>query len=564
MNLIYENAVFTIVAAAGEDSAFGLPGVSRRAREPQASATVDGRQLVSAVEPFRNDSESKWNSRAWTYQEGLFSTRQLIFGSNQVSLHCIKGEKCEIFTSPVARHAESAPSNKARIRSVWEHIELCSKRDLTCDADTIKALKATIQAFNDDPEDPVAELWGVPLSRTLTPLDHTQESGRASYAGSSSTGLLSRSIFASTTALFGYGLAWQLSGSTPGERATLRRRKDFPTWSWASCTGYIKFQRMPFLAGEGAVMPDPELELCMESVDGLLIPIANYLACNYPPRPSRYLHVEGWSVRDALTVHLSEDGIFASLDLWDPKYEMVGPVKLDSLPDENDHGPTAKVLSQRRNSRKRWEALIVWFSPKGENNDIKPFIILLTRVDDPSHPESHVYERVGHISQLTITRMPKDRRRAAAAAKVNVPQGPRPTAKWAADIIREIDDRSEKMWESFGHRQAHTAASHDDSAIHSPAADSQPDKAPLSAVETVHSDVLANEQTVSKVTQSALEDDELGSGTDVDYSSLSEASSEDTDDSVTGDYTIDSLISRGRAERYFPRIPMVKRKFILR
>lgn len=310
-------------------------------------------------------------------------------------------------------------------------------------------------------------------------------------------------------------------------------------------------------------MPDPELELCIESVDGLLIPITDYLAANDHPRPSRYLHAEGWSVRDALTVYLSEDGVFASLDLGDPKYEMIGPVQLDSLPDENDHGPTAKVLSQRRNSRKCWEALIVWFSPKGENNAIKPFIILLARVDDPSHRGSHVYERVGHISQLTITRMPKKRRR-AAAAKVNVRQGPRPTTKWAADIIREMEERSEKMWESFRHRQGNMVASHDDSAIHSPVTDPQTEKASLSAVETAHSDVLANEQTVSKVTQTAMEDDELSSGTDGDYSSLSEASSEATDDSVTGDYTIDSLISRGRSERYFPRIPMVRRKFILR
>lgn len=312
---------------------------------------------------------------------------------------------------------------------------------------------------------------------------------------------------------------------------------------------------MPFLAGEGAVMPDPELELHIESVDGLPIPIVDYLAGSNNPRPSRYLHVEGWSVRDALTVHLSEDGVFASLDLGDPKYEMIGPVQLDSLPDENDHGRTAKVLSQRRNSRKRWEALIVWFSPKGENNAIKPFIILLTQVDDLSQPASHVYERVGHISQLTITRMPKKRRR-AAAAKVNLPRGPQTTTKWATETIREMEEHSAKMWEGFGNM----AAIPDNSVVNSPVADPpQLDKEPVSAVETAH-----EEQIGSNVTRAAMEDDDFSSGTDGDYSSLSEASSEDTDDSVTGDYTIDSVISRGRAERYFPRIPMVRRKFILR
>lgn len=316
---------------------------------------------------------------------------------------------------------------------------------------------------------------------------------------------------------------------------------------------------MPFLAGEGAVMPDPELELHIES-DGLLIPIADYLAGSNHPRPSRYLHVEGWSVRDALTVHLSEDGVFASLDLGDPKYEMIGPVQLDSLPDEKDHGRIAKVLSQRRNNRKRWEALIVWFSPKGENNAIKPFIILLTRVDDPRHPGGHVYERVGHISQLTITRMPKKRRR-AAAVKVNLPRGLRPMTKWATETIREMEERSAKMWEGFGN----TAAIPDGSVVNSPVADPpQLDKEPVSAVEAAHLDVLVDEHTGSNVAHTVVEDDDFSSGTNGDYSSLSEASSEETDDSVTGDYMIDSLVSRGRADRYFPRIPMERRKLILR
>ncbi|KAI8167287.1 Nitrogen assimilation transcription factor nit-4 [Colletotrichum sp. SAR 10_65] len=85
MHVIYRQAIFTIVAAAGSDSAFGLPGVSIR-RQTQAHANVRGRLLASALEPFTNTSKSiKWNTRAWTYQEGVFSVRQLIFDAHQVT-----------------------------------------------------------------------------------------------------------------------------------------------------------------------------------------------------------------------------------------------------------------------------------------------------------------------------------------------------------------------------------------------------------------------------------------------------------------------------------------------
>ncbi|KAI8200211.1 Nitrogen assimilation transcription factor nit-4 [Colletotrichum sp. SAR 10_76] len=86
MHVIYRQASFTIIAAAGSDSTFGLPGVSIRRRQTQAHANVGGRLLVSALEPFTHSSKSiKWNTRAWTYQEGVFSVRQLIFDTHQVT-----------------------------------------------------------------------------------------------------------------------------------------------------------------------------------------------------------------------------------------------------------------------------------------------------------------------------------------------------------------------------------------------------------------------------------------------------------------------------------------------
>jgi hypothetical protein len=41
MDRIYQNAEVTIIAAAGSDSKYGLPGVGKRHRDPQPSAVSE-------------------------------------------------------------------------------------------------------------------------------------------------------------------------------------------------------------------------------------------------------------------------------------------------------------------------------------------------------------------------------------------------------------------------------------------------------------------------------------------------------------------------------------------
>lgn len=72
MDIIYEHAQMTIVAAAGEGPSYGLPGVSTRLRSPIATCTVKGLNLRALPEnPIELTRCSKWIKRGWTYQEGL-------------------------------------------------------------------------------------------------------------------------------------------------------------------------------------------------------------------------------------------------------------------------------------------------------------------------------------------------------------------------------------------------------------------------------------------------------------------------------------------------------------
>ncbi|KAF2867743.1 heterokaryon incompatibility protein-domain-containing protein, partial [Massariosphaeria phaeospora] len=94
MDLIYENADLTIVAAAGQNDQYGLPGIGTRAdtqakRPPQPAATIGNLQLVSSLPDIELYlSESKWSTRGWTYQEALLSRRCLMFFTSQVYFVC--------------------------------------------------------------------------------------------------------------------------------------------------------------------------------------------------------------------------------------------------------------------------------------------------------------------------------------------------------------------------------------------------------------------------------------------------------------------------------------------
>ncbi|KAF2732207.1 HET-domain-containing protein, partial [Polyplosphaeria fusca] len=88
MDLIYEGAYCTIVVAAGENDAYGIPGLSRP-RLVQPSCSIGNTEYVSTLpDPQMEIRRSVWMTRAWTYQEAFCSARRLIFTDHQVYFEC--------------------------------------------------------------------------------------------------------------------------------------------------------------------------------------------------------------------------------------------------------------------------------------------------------------------------------------------------------------------------------------------------------------------------------------------------------------------------------------------
>lgn len=66
MHHIYSGAALVIIAAAGRDPHYGLPGVSKRARQPQKIFDAESCKLVELYPSLTEDIEcSRWASRAW-------------------------------------------------------------------------------------------------------------------------------------------------------------------------------------------------------------------------------------------------------------------------------------------------------------------------------------------------------------------------------------------------------------------------------------------------------------------------------------------------------------------
>ena len=106
MDLIYQNAELTIIAAIGEDPSYGLPGVGQRKREPKhlTTCTKVGKHFLISTDawPKGPTVKTKWETRAWTYQEALLSRRRLVFAKQQMYFECYGMYCCESLGFPLA------------------------------------------------------------------------------------------------------------------------------------------------------------------------------------------------------------------------------------------------------------------------------------------------------------------------------------------------------------------------------------------------------------------------------------------------------------------------------
>ncbi|KAI8650846.1 HET domain-containing protein [Fusarium keratoplasticum] len=173
MDMIYNAAFCTIVAACGEDASFGLPGVGLTARSEQPAICLNGQVWVSSLrDPAPAIKTSTWANRGWTYQEGLFSRRRFIFTEEQVYFECNRTRCLETVSYDLYYqsnttyygpggifHGSFGYGEDGKLR--W-HILAYSKRSLSFQNDIINALGCVFRLYS-HMSVPTHHYWGVPI-----------------------------------------------------------------------------------------------------------------------------------------------------------------------------------------------------------------------------------------------------------------------------------------------------------------------------------------------------------------------------------------------------------------
>ena len=164
MDVIYNQAVATIVSLSGKDASAGLPGVpeeSRRVR--QCSVTVDRWRLVPKLSELSVALQnSKWQTRAWTYQEGILSKRCIVFSDYQVYFQCQSSYYTEDshgdqtrpqwgsgFTNPFNQKITKSTDSFYPEFNVYNNlVKAYSNRRHTYDSDSLNAFQGILSSFN--------------------------------------------------------------------------------------------------------------------------------------------------------------------------------------------------------------------------------------------------------------------------------------------------------------------------------------------------------------------------------------------------------------------------------
>ena len=181
MHKVYGSAYVTIIAGAGDDPTFGLPGVSTRARKLQVSVDTHGHRLICVPDIVQEIQGCNWSTRGWTLQENLLSRRRLVFTETQTYFQCWHMHCCEaIPTCLKGAHTKDLTRFKDfnhRFRvfpqkgigrtgiEIEARIQEYLGRHLTDESDALNAFLGIFQAFR-ELEHPIDNFWGLPMSRS--------------------------------------------------------------------------------------------------------------------------------------------------------------------------------------------------------------------------------------------------------------------------------------------------------------------------------------------------------------------------------------------------------------
>jgi len=389
MDLIYQNAFVTIVAAAGSDPYYGLPGVGATPRTHQSNAWIGGRCLVSTLpDPRRLIKASKWMHRAWTYQESFFSTRRIVFTEQQMYYECRTGLAFETVDNPSEWSTGIFDDQYGyEDDSAWK---ICSRladfcgRELSVSSDAIRAFRGVFHNFRRK-KFPVHEYLGIPIMPS-------KPEGWKGYLNLPEC---------SKSEAFAAGLSWC-------NTALGARRPLFPTWSWAGWTVPINYETEP--CRKGLKLEDERpLKVFIEAHDGSLLDMDEQsdvsLDMGIPGSSNKFIHIEAWTIPIDIQHSPDETNRWVSLS---EVHRCNGNYSGYFATFQDDEKSLRIPLFSLYQQHNKGSATQQSYAPDFQQGNLLG--IVLGRCEKPSsgyftdnifvmivHEKEHYYERVGHM-----------------------------------------------------------------------------------------------------------------------------------------------------------------------
>lgn len=232
MGYIYANSCLTLITCCSDDPSQGISGFGNHVRpqtwDPQV--LIGDHRLISPSIRVKQEVEgSLWNSRGWTYQEALLAPRRLVFTQSQVYFQCHEMHCFESLGSVGIRHPAVLPTLMtvfpeqgvgSSLDDIRSRILEYSKRSLTFEADTFRAISGVLQLFAD--KFGFRHLCGLPLCPIASRLPASLQQHSSKGCRWMDGGL--NNLVLSMTWAFGYG-----NKADPPQPI---RRRSFPSWSW--------------------------------------------------------------------------------------------------------------------------------------------------------------------------------------------------------------------------------------------------------------------------------------------------------------------------------------------
>ncbi|KAK4194401.1 HET-domain-containing protein, partial [Triangularia verruculosa] len=202
MHLVYGCADLTLVAAAGQDSSYGLPGVSIRSRIPPRFERL-GDLVVLCPTPDGGTAmeSSRWPTRGWTYQEAMLSRRRLVFTDYHVEFQCNRESFCEGLRAEMGGSPfELIVFNSSSAFNLGRALSEYSTRNLSHESDRLNAVLG-ILGKQESLTPPAYHIWGTPVQQVTE------------------------------------GWALALGWGSYRQQKPRRRNPEFPSWSWIGWAG---------------------------------------------------------------------------------------------------------------------------------------------------------------------------------------------------------------------------------------------------------------------------------------------------------------------------------------